>query len=41
MERELSDWQSLESVVGQVLRGVTVRPQRAQSGAGGERQAQK
>ncbi len=41
MDRELNEWQSLQSVVGQVLSGVTVRPQSAQSGAGGERQAQK
>ena len=41
MDVELDEWRSLHAVVGQVLRGVTVKPQTAQSGAGGERQAQK
>lgn len=44
MSRDVSkvdEWRSLQSVVGQVLDGLTVRPVRAQSGAGGERNAQK
>lgn len=41
MSGDLEDWRSLHSVVGQVLSGLTVRPAPAQSGLGGERQAQK
>lgn len=41
MSSEFDEWRSLHSVVGKVLSGVTVRPARAQSGAGGDRQAQK